>query len=148
MIVTVLNVFVVISKMMVSNGIKDMALIKSPTMLTTTNCVNWLVNALFRESGYVQNRFQRKLLITAAMNEIILAKTALIEKKETTKLKIPKSIIAPMVPTNANFKNRVRSFLSTIMLIVPFFPENKEWFVLIPVLVSTLEANFINPSPW
>ena len=86
--------------------------------------------------------------MTAAMNEMMLAKTALIEKYETNKLKIPKSIIAPIVPTNANFKNRVRSFLSTIILIVPFFPESKELFVLNHGQVSTLEANLINPSPW
>ena len=49
-------------------------LIPHPTTLTMKNCPNWVRIGLERESGYVQYRFQIKLLNTAAVNEQVLAR--------------------------------------------------------------------------
>jgi hypothetical protein len=77
-----------------------------PIRLINENNENCCQKDLILESGYVQYRFNRKLFTTARVNEMAWAINFGHFKKIVSKFKIPKSIIVPMVPTIANFKNR------------------------------------------
>jgi hypothetical protein len=81
----------------------------NPITLTTENWDSCCGIGFDLESGYVQYRFQVKLLIIAAIKENILASTAVIPSKDVSRLNVPKSTTAPNIPTAANFRKRERS---------------------------------------
>lgn len=89
----------------VSDNAKTGVRIKSPIVLTSANCSACRRNDLLRESGYVQNRFQMKLLVTAAMKEITLAIKLCNPRIVLSRLNVPKSTMAPITPTTENFRN-------------------------------------------
>ena len=83
-----------------------------PAAFTTKNMLNCCRMCLDRDSGYVQKRLPRKLLMTAQMNDKLPAKTSLMEKTWVSRFIIPKSMIEPKAPTAANFRKRRLSFES------------------------------------
>jgi len=91
--------------------------IPSPKILTTINWINCPIMGFDRESGYVQYRFQIKLLITAVQNDITLDNSGENLNPDRNILYVTKSTPKPIVPTIANFKNRFRSVALLIMLI-------------------------------
>ena len=93
----------------ISDRAKTGVRINSPIVLTNANCSAWWRTGLLRESGYVQNRFQMKLLETAAMKDSTLAIKLRIPKIELSRLNVPKSTMAPITPTTENFRNLANS---------------------------------------
>jgi hypothetical protein len=89
----------------VSDRAKTGVRINNPIVLTNANCIACWRTDLLRESGYVQNRFQMKLLVTAAMKEITLAIRLCNPRIELSRLNVPKSTMAPITPTTENFRN-------------------------------------------
>ena len=92
----------------------------SPATLTMKNINNWFEMGRERESGYVQYRFQKKLLIIAQMNDMVPAMINDMLKSLENKFMIPKSTIAPIAPTEIKRMNLVRSFeLVTRLISIP-----------------------------
>ena len=80
-----------------------------PTMFTIKNMSNCVSTLLLLESGYVQNRFQIKLLMTAKTKEMVPAVTKLKLISRVSRFIIEKSTIAPNAPTTPKRKKRTHS---------------------------------------
>jgi hypothetical protein len=106
-----------------------------------------------RESGYVQYRLRRKLLITAAMKEATDEGTGGRFRTAVSRLKVPKSTTAPIVPTTRNLTNRFPSdvqFKTTVLenrfpektqRAKFFFQYEKRFAIFAPLRVSDFDLH-------